>query len=317
MTLREAKERRQHSWEDAFEERQFEYVFSLWKNTLHPDIEAVHLLVEGMDAYQHLCQHIRTSTASSSFTPPADTVLSWTAEQQRKILPMLRFGPAPTYKDLFQYAAQILPQKIVLVCNADVYLSPFSSLSTSFSSSLTHSPTKEPSLTPPQRGASCRLTGEKENPEIVFSFLFEENVPPPVAFALTRYEEEIGGPFSPDLSHAAPLIQDYRGSHDGFLLQPSSRSPLSVTPFLQRVEHRQNCYQAENIVIYELQQAGYAVLNPCLGNNGIRLIHCHEEETGVRQWFPSVDPTRYGRARPMCMEEALAVVQKKRKQCAT
>lgn len=315
ITLREAKESRQHYWDDAFQERQFEYLFSLWKNTLHPDVEAVHLLIEGKDAYQHFCQHVRTSTPSSSFTAPADAVLSWTAEQQRKIVPMLRFGPPPTYKDLFQYAAQILPQKIVMVCNADVYLSPFSSLSTSFSAPSTTSLTTKTVLAPPQGRGSGLLSEAKEDPESLSSFFFEENAPPPIAFALTRYEAELGGPLSPALSDAAPLIHAYRGSHDGFILQPSSRSPLSTTPFLQRVHHRQNCYQAENIVIYELQQAGYLVLNPCLGKDGLRLIHCHEEKTGVRQWFPSVDPTRYGRALPMGMEEVLAVVQKERKQC--
>lgn len=329
-----------HSYHDAFQKRQFEYLFSLWRNTQHPDVEAVHLLVEGIEAYWHLRRHVFSSTSydfdyngggsavggKDSPTSPhrPQLILSWTPTQLRKVFPILRHA-APTYKDLFGYSAQLLPYKLVMVCNADVYLSTSSSASASLAScvaSFSPSPLAISTKSSPSVHHSCeghggKASNENSSPSIA-SFFFEKDEPPPVAFALTRHEQEVvvvdqEGRHDHHLTAAtAPLIHDYRGSHDAFLLRPSPHSPLHTTSFLDRIHHRQNCYQAENVVLYELQQAGYTVLNPCIGKNALRLIHCHAEDTGVRQWFPSVDPERYARSSPITMEEAVKIIQSKR-----
>lgn len=321
--------------DDVFSRRQWEYMFSLWKNTQHPAVEAVHLLVEGMEAYVHLRQHVFSSSSEDEvkqqeWHPKSYRSLSWTPMQLRKILPILRYGP-PTYKDLFHYSVQVLPYKVVMVCNADVYVSPFSSFSIPSSIARPSHPNANqyPSLLEapptPQREHDS-VPSVRNDTTSISSVFFDTEIVPPIAFALTRYEKEVENSHAHsytnhntsnttfiDLATDAPLIHDYRGSHDAFIFCPSPRSPILKASFLDQVNHRQNCYQAENVVIYELQKAGYLVLNPCVGGNGLKLIHCHAEETGVRQWFPSVDPTRYGRAPPMSMEEAINVLPLKRK----
>lgn len=99
-------------------------------------------------------------------------------------------------------------------------------------------------------------------------------------FALSRYENEA--------TMFAPLIDDYRGSHDAFAF----KSPIPPN-FVAGVQHRQNCYKSENIVIHELRKAGLAVTNPC---KDAHIFHLHEAD--LRQWMPSVDEDRYGRAWP-------------------
>jgi len=100
------------------------------------------------------------------------------------------------------------------------------------------------------------------------------------AFALTRWE-------SPGV---APLITEYRGSHDSFIFKP----PLPKE-FIESVQHPQNAYKAENIVIYELQRHR-TVKNPC---KSVRVYHKHAAD--FRQWLPPQDDEaneRYARAYP-------------------
>ena len=107
---------------------------------------------------------------------------------------------------------------------------------------------------------------------------------PNKVFALTRYENE---------AMFGPLIDDYRGSHDAFVF----KAPLKQD-FVDAVDHKQNCYQSENIVIHELKRAGYDVRNPC---KSCHIFHRHEAE--FRQWYPSVDEQRYAKAEPCTLEE--------------
>ncbi|KAH9593398.1 hypothetical protein LSM04_003129 [Trypanosoma melophagium] len=113
-----------------------------------------------------------------------------------------------------------------------------------------------------------------------------------VAVALTRYESEN--------KCDAPLIHDYRGSHDAFILCP----PLQQT-LIDSVRHPQNCYKAENVVLHELQNHGYTVVNPCLN---FMLVHRHEAE--LRQWLPPVDEERYARAPPCTITEAMDMIKR-------
>lgn len=107
------------------------------------------------------------------------------------------------------------------------------------------------------------------------------------AIALTRHESENPGD--------APLINDYRGSHDAFIIRP----PLD-NAVVRNVRHPQNCYKAENIVLHELKRHGYTVVNPC---RSFMLVHRHQAD--LRQWLPPVDEERYAQAPPCTIAEAL------------
>lgn len=353
---------------DARHQRQMEYLECLWRNTQHPEVEAVHLIVEGMHAYQHFCASVlgtqpqpeqqgQTHRHHDGCDEPWCRPWTWSKAQRRKIIPFLRLAPGPpTYADLFGYANLLLPGKLVMVANADVYLSE-ELLGSSFDRLTTPAPQSDTAHTTSTLASSFSLSssaapscGAEKTPEAVRAALpnrphgkanhcrstrtpvramgnlvLQDPTAPgrasrreegqAVALALTRYEVEplsvvsnavldshTHAPPTPQsqllnalLPHIAPLIADYRGSHDAFVLQP----PVPQS-FLRAVGHKQNCYQAENIVVYELQRCGYTVLNPCLS---IGLVHRHEAD--LRQWFPSVDPSRYGRAAPVTLARAM------------
>ena len=120
---------------------------------------------------------------------------------------------------------------------------------------------------------------------------------PRITLALTRYESET----LPE-SACSPLIQEYRGSHDCFIFRP----PLPST-VIAAVNHEQNRYQAENVVIHEMRKHGVLVLNP---SKSLKLVHRHEED--LRQWLPPVDAkedSRYARAIPISLAEAFEMAR--------
>ena len=103
------------------------------------------------------------------------------------------------------------------------------------------------------------------------------------AFALTRWEEDGSG----------PLIDDYHGSHDGFVFVPGGLTfkkcrennmadSNTFDTFLRSIQHPQNTYQGENIVIHELSQmlGNENVRNPCYA---MQLKHKHN--VAFRQWL--------------------------------
>ena len=194
---------------------------------------------------------------------------------KKKIVPTLAAShpSQPLYSHLFDYCDRILRGKICMVCNADIFLPP------SFAAN------------------DVKLlmeTADARNRRVVL--------------ALTRYESEGGVEMYNANARAterggtgwsSPLIDDYRGSHDAFIF----RSPLGKD-FTNSVQHRQNCYKAENIVVHELLSHGCCVVNPC---KSVRIVHLHEAD--VRQWLPSVDEERYGRAYPTTTEEAVAEIR--------
>lgn len=263
--------------------RQLEYVDCLVHNALHPAVESIVLLVEGVEEYAHLFHTLVRPWLPGSAAGGVPAAPSYTfpsifqRRHLRKLLPLLyspspRFNrtglPMPVYADLFHIANQLLPGKLVMICNADVHLSH------------THF-----DLEAVQR---C--------------FAEEGGSRPKAALALTRYEGEGEGEGEGDDADGlarAPLIRNYRGSHDAFVF----RAPV-LEGVLPGVTHPQNCYQAENIVIHELRSHNYTVLNPCLD---LRLIHRHAAD--VRQWLPSVDPERYGLAPPITIAECLQQLQ--------
>ncbi|PBJ76281.1 hypothetical protein BCY84_09388 [Trypanosoma cruzi cruzi] len=133
----------------------------------------------------------------------------------------------------------------------------------------------------PQVGASVRELQK----------LFDSDPTRRLSVALTRYESED--------RRDAPLIEAYRGSHDAFIFRPPTEAS-----FVEGVRHPQNCYKAENIVLYELQRHGYVVVNPC---RSFMIVHHHTAD--LRQWLPAVDEERYARAPPCTIAEALTMLR--------
>lgn len=265
------------------ERRQEEYLHCLWQHIHQPGVENVHLLVEGAQALYHLryqLHHRRNEAGEPLFS----------AAQRQKLIPVLRQpSPPSTYAMLFDYGNRVLPGKAVMLCNADVYLSS------------THCPPHSSHpvddlvalLDHPARGSAA-----------------------PIGIALTRYEVDPGkkdarsggtpptdrpaieSAASINYAAVAPLINEYRGSHDAFIY----RSPVPHS-LINAVHHPQNSYQGENIVLHEFQQHGYVMVNP---SRTIRLVHQHHAD--VRQWYPSKDPSRYGKAPPTTLREAHAQI---------
>lgn len=230
--------------------RQMEYVECFLDNARCPKVTKILTLIQD-EASMNL---FRSEVASND---------SLTTFERAKFLPILhRLAPAqPNYGDFFRLAAQFSRGQLCMVCNSDIYLRY------DFALDRVTELLADPCSTTDSSDDSAATT-----------------LPPTkgTVLALTRYE----CPRTMD----APLIHDYRGSHDSFIF----RSPLPAE-FVNSVSHPQNCYQAENIVIHELRRAGYAVLNPC------RTVHTfHRHSSDVRQWLPpiSAEGERYGKAEP-------------------
>lgn len=244
--------------------RQAEYLDCLRRNRQHPGVAAVHLLVEGVEAYRHLLQHVLSENSS--------TVAQRGRCRLAPIVPVVRLGGGlPTYADFFAYAGQLTSQRLTMVCNADVYLSP--------------KHFNVPDVQALFQQASAGVDGETNASSPVTPTRRTQS-PVKLALALTRYES--------DNVLDAPFLYNYRGSHDAFVFVP----PVPPT-FLAAVHHAQNGYKAENVVLHAWQQHGYLTLNPAFD---LRLVHRHAAD--VRQWFPPVDETRYGRAQPCTLADA-------------
>jgi hypothetical protein len=76
-------------------------------------------------------------------------------------------------------------------------------------------------------------------------------------FALTRHEQDL----------SCPLIDNYAGSHDCFLFKS-----LTVKNFINNIQHPQNVWGSENVVLYELKNEGSNLYNPC---KQIKIVHLH------------------------------------------
>lgn len=290
----------------AAADRQLEYLHCLLHNLYSPAVRRVLLLVQDAPSAD-LLSNVMASVPAF-------------AARRDKLVPIL-FQPRlvqqqqPHYRDLFAVARQLLhpTRDIAAVCNSDIHFN-----------------TKQLVDEIPSVAAATRRRGQKDG--------IGDLVQQGTVLALTRYEEcgeedsffsaagvaepKAGAPtksivptadwwkhpsshLSPvDLSHA-PLIDDYRGSHDAFVFHPAAISDR----FLSRVDHPQNAYQSENIVIHEfemeiqqkdLKSGGdvHKLLNP--SKSFFRIAHRHASE--VRQWYPPVDgqqqQKRYGRVFP-------------------
>jgi hypothetical protein len=301
--------------------RQLEYAECLVQNILSPAVKRVVLLVEGMHsvvALQGLLDHLgkgpssifastfQTRVASncsrSQHPPHTDDDLheAWRA----KLVPIFHHGETqPLYSDLFALAPQLLhpTRDVAMVCNADVFVPPDFPLHRVRAAVGCDAPLV------PNAAGSLSSTNSLDAPvgtSAVSSVGADTNNASALertCLALSRYESTAepgsllaelsapaaGLPISPEI---APLIADYRGSHDAFIFRPGDISDK----FLGTVAHPQNAYKSENIVVHELRaSAGLRVRNPCLD---ARVLHRHR--AAVRQWLPPVDEERYGKAEP-------------------
>lgn len=256
--------------------RQEEYLETLKSNAASSIVRRVLLLVEGVESMAllkaALLDHPRYATTHAAVT--------------KKIFPIL-VRRQPTYADLFRVPTRLLAadrsaqhRELFMVCNSDI-----------------HMPTDTCRWFPVDKLQSLFHTfHSKRRPAVSYGHGTGavDHVNSRLVLALTRYEGEQGLPLTPC---EAPLVHDYRGSHDAFLFD----GPLPPR-FLDAVGHPQNCYKAENIVIHELQRkANAVVVNPCLE---FRVVHRHAAD--VRQWLPPVDEDRYGRAYPDTLENIVA-----------
>ncbi|KAL7708789.1 hypothetical protein N2W54_006843 [Lotmaria passim] len=295
--------------------RQAEYLDCLRYNRQHPGVAAVHLLVEGMEAYQHLVEHVLSKEQAvdqsdlpgqqcddnnGKSTANEDDGSSAPASGVRRrhslapLVPILRLGGGmPTYADLFAHANQLTSHRLTMVCNADVYLSP-ENFNVADVDKLFRQARVSTRKQQQQHGQAQSVRENNEAPREAASSSTAVSCSPTdesrprvkMALALTRYES--------DHLLDAPFLYDYRGSHDAFVFMP----PVPAS-FLAGVQHAQNGYKAENVVVHEFQQQGYLMLNPAFD---LRLVHRHAAD--VRQWFPPVDESRYGRAYPCTLAEA-------------
>jgi hypothetical protein len=227
------------------------------RNALSPRVARVALLVQDPHSMAQLRAELLPLLR-------AEAAAAGDAAAARKLVPLLfsRQPRQPHYKDLFEVARQLFSSPVAapgggravapcMVCNADIYVTATFDLA------------RVNELLPAAPDAAA--PGSR------------------VALALTRYESEA--------TLAAPLIDDYRGSHDAFVLRPTAA--MLPAAFLAAVDHPQNCYKSENIVLHELRRSGAAVLNPC------RSVHTfHHHAADVRQWLPPVDEERYAKAEP-------------------
>ena len=78
--------------------------------------------------------------------------------------------------------------------------------------------------------------------------------------SLTRHEYDF----------TSPLIDMYQGSHDTFIF----KSPINNN-LIKHIQHPQNVWGSENVLLYELNKLKYKLANPC---KNIIIIHEHKTE---------------------------------------
>ena len=83
-----------------------------------------------------------------------------------------------------------------------------------------------------------------------------------IVYSLTRHE----------YNNSSPLIDNYQGSHDVFMF----KSPIN-SDIIRRINHKQNVWGSENVLLYELQKFQYTIYNPCRS-----IIIVHEHKSGER-----------------------------------
>ena len=81
-----------------------------------------------------------------------------------------------------------------------------------------------------------------------------------IVYSISRHEYD----------NSCPSIDNYSGSHDVFMF----KSPIN-SDIIERINHPQNVWGSENVVLYELNKIGYKIYNPC---RSIIIVHEHKSE---------------------------------------
>ena len=96
-------------------------------------------------------------------------------------------------------------------------------------------------------------------------------------YSLTRYEHD----------NTCPLIDNYMGSHDVFMF----KSPINSN-IIKNIQHPQNVWGSENVLLYELTKLNYKIYNPCKS-----IIIIHEHKSNER----NEDRIRINHTRSVCI----------------
>lgn len=98
-----------------------------------------------------------------------------------------------------------------------------------------------------------------------------------IVYSLTRHEHD----------NSTPLIDKYIGSHDVFMFN----SPINSN-IITYINHIQNVWGSENVVLYELNKLQYKIYNPCRD-----IVTVHEHKSGER----NEDRIRINNGRSFCV----------------
>lgn len=162
-------------------------------------------------------------------------------------------GKRMHYRDAFMFANEHLADRVVVVMNADIWLD----------------------------AGVDRVLAQRD------TLFMNGNV-----LSLTRHEpsqcayKRVGtrAPLAESTPCGCPFMRPnyYIGSHDSFWFVP----PLS-TSLVERLDHRQNIWGAEHVVINALLADGRRVLNP---SRSVRTYH--EHQSALRPWRREADGER-------------------------
>ena len=191
--------------------------------------------------YNLKSEHIKTVHIFADDQEAADLAEEIAADLN-KDLKIINIGKQPKYSDLFNYANSI-GQELCMICNSDIYLYQIN-----------------------MNEMKYRMSKND-------------------VFCLTRHEWN----FAPTLINHIEKLKQMGGAElqkymnrRGFKQEELVLAHNSVDAFLfwgpldrlkvDDVEHKQNVLGSENIVVYELNSAGYDLKNPC---KDIIIIHEH------------------------------------------
>ena len=261
--------------DDAAMQRQHEYIQCILRNAACKHVGKIFVLMENPLSYIAFRSLVLPQLSGSTGATMRD---ARGINCLDKVIPFLHTGHGqPTYADLFRFS-----ERMAALNNASANKQTF----------LTNSAYTNCTSAGCDVHMVCNSDVYINDHSFDIDFIMNRYFSEPQgknALALTRTEDE--------QTMLSPLIDEFRGSHDAFIYAPIFSSCVSTTSnntqshkvpstfsqaFYQEVDHPQNCYQAENVVVYALEQEGFVMANPC---RRARLFHLHEAD--VRQWFPS------------------------------
>jgi len=234
----------------SLEERQNEFVDSMWRNLHHERVWSIHILYEQNKHMQYLIKTVmeraerRVAATAIDIPDPDDCSPSLSASavvvallKQKVFMTALEDGKVLEYKRAFEYANHYLSGTLLVVSNS-AYLEVVVGLIAWI-------------------GNSDIYLGEGWEQLSVANMKSKSK-----AYSLTRQEV-----CSNKRENCAHSVNQRNGGSDCFVVVPPVADHL-----LEAMDHPTNVWGAENNVIYQLSRGGYHVTNPC---NVINIIHNH------------------------------------------